>query len=71
MGAPWDMLERRARADRLRLFRSKRGVTIYTTDVLETPLVSITIGELAEPDDDRCLRDLCGRALQFLKGLNA
>lgn len=70
MTSPWKTLEALAKRDNLRLFRTKGGVTIFTTDMLECPLVTITIGELAEPDDDECLRDLTGRALQFLKGIN-
>lgn len=65
----WKALERLAASDRLRLLKTRGGVTIFTTDVLETPLVTITIGELTDEDADTVLRKLTKNALDRLREL--
>jgi len=66
----WQQLDSAARTDRLELFRSAFGVTIYTTDSFRTPLVTISAGDLTDEDNDRLLRATTAAAMRVLKEMN-
>lgn len=66
----WSALENRARADGLKLFRTPHGVTIYTTTVIEEPMVSLQVHDLEAKDAEHVMMRLVDRALTLLRELH-
>lgn len=67
----WNQLERLAADDRLKLFRTKFGVTIFTIgNIIESAFCTITAGDLDDEDADKLLRASTETALRALKELN-
>lgn len=68
----WSQLERRAAQAKLRLFRTKFGVTIESADpgaLPSYPFATITGGDLTDNDNDRLLRATVRSAIDFLHQL--
>lgn len=66
----WQQLADLAKSDNLKFHRAHGGVTIYTTDGMSLPMVSITPGELEDDDADMVVRSATEAALRALRNLN-
>ena len=68
----WPQLERRAAQAKLRLFRTKFGVTIDSTEpgiMASSRFATITGGDMTDDDNDRLLRASVRAAIDFLHQL--
>lgn len=67
----WKQLEQIAARDRLTIYRSHGGATLYEGDRFRSPIISVTDGNALDDDDsDRVVRSAIEAALQALRGID-